>query len=174
MPTGTKQEYRYATLRIHHFDVSVPAVIAGRVAYFPVRALCDRMGLFFPAQRRRMIDDARLAKHQRFLPVPTVKGERHTRCIRKEGAAIWFTLIEPGKCEIAETRDKLERFQAELFAAADRFLFGDLSVVTYDEATKTSEPIIGTLHVGHCPQCGLALRLAYTDGGAHLEPDDSI
>ncbi|HEV2459829.1 MAG TPA: hypothetical protein VGS80_15845 [Ktedonobacterales bacterium] len=38
--------------------------------------------------------------------------------------------------------------------------------------TKTSEPIIGSLSVGHCPRCGLALRLAYTESGAHLEPDE--
>ena len=36
-------------------------------------------------------------------------------------------------------------------------------------ATKPRAPIIGTLSVGSCPHCGLALRLAYTDSGAHLE-----
>ncbi len=172
MATETAQHYRYATLRIRHFDVRVPAVIVGRVAYFPVGTLCDRMGLSFPAQRRRLKEDARLAKHQRFLPVPTVKGQRDTLCIRKEGVAIWFTLVEPSKCAVAKTRELLEKFQAELFAAADRFLFGDVADVTYDEATKTAAPIIGSLSVGACPHCGAALRLAYTDSGAHLEPDE--
>ncbi len=41
-----------------------------------------------------------------------------------------------------------------------------------NDATKTRAPIIGTLNVGSCPGCGLALRLAYTDSGAHLEPDE--
>lgn len=171
MATDTTQDYRYATLRIRHFDIHVQAVIMGRTYYFPARRLAERMGLSYRAQRRRLMEDTRLTKHQRELPVPTRQGERDTRCISKEGVSIWFTLIEPGKCTIAETREKLERFQAELFAAADRFLFGDTSDVVYDEATKTSEPIIGTLRVGHCPRCGLALRLAYTETGAHLEPD---
>jgi hypothetical protein len=39
-------------------------------------------------------------------------------------------------------------------------------------ATKTRAPIIGSLSVGACPHCGTALRLAYTDSGAHLEPDE--
>ena len=39
-------------------------------------------------------------------------------------------------------------------------------------ATKTRAPIIGSLSVGSCPHCGLALRLAYTDSGAHLETDE--
>ncbi len=36
-------------------------------------------------------------------------------------------------------------------------------------ATRTRTPIIGSLSVGSCPHCGAALRLAYTNGGAHLE-----
>src|SRR5258707_3668529 len=112
MATGTAQDYRYATLRIRHFDVRVPAVIVGRVAYFPTRTLCERMGLSYRSQRRRLIDDTRLVKHQRPLPVPTVKGLRDCRCIRKEGVSIWFTLIEPSKISVAETREKLDRFQA--------------------------------------------------------------
>lgn len=171
MATGTAQSYRYAKLHIRAFDVRVPAVIVGRTYYFPARQLAERMGLSLRSQRRRLQEDPRIAKHVRFLPVPTVKGQRDTLCIRKEGVSVWFTLIEPGKCALAETRERLERFQAELFAAADRFLFGDTSDVVYDEATKASEPIIGLLRVGHCPRCGLALRLAYTDRGAHLEPD---
>jgi hypothetical protein len=39
-------------------------------------------------------------------------------------------------------------------------------------ATKTHAPIIGSLSVGACPHCDAALRLAYTDSGAHLEPDE--
>src|SRR5258708_4172474 len=135
-----------------------------RVAYFPTRTLCERMGLSYRSQRRRLIDDARLVKHQRPLSVPTVKGLRDMRCIRKEGVSIWFTLVEPSKCAVAETREKLDRFQAELFAAADRFLFGDTSDVTYAEALPTSAPssgdiISGVLHVGGCPGCGMALCL---------------
>lgn len=171
MATDTAQDYRYATLRIRHFDVQVPAVIVGRIAYFPTRTLCERMGLSYRSQRRRLIDDTRLTKHQRPLPVPTVKGLRDMRCIRKEGVAIWFTLVEPSKCAAARTRAKLEEFQAELFAAADRFLFGDTSDVTYDEATKTAAPVSGLLHVGECPSCGARLCLTFDDGPAHLIPD---
>lgn len=171
MATDTAQDYRYATLRIRHFDVRVPAVIVGRVAYFPTRTLCERMGLSYRSQRRRLIDEPRLAQHQRPLPVPTVKGLRDMRCIRKEGVAVWFTLVEPSKCAVATTRKQLEEFQAELFAAADRFLFGDTSDSVWDPATKSAAPVTGLLRVGECPLCGGRLCLTFDDGPAHLIPD---
>lgn len=68
-------------------------------------------------------------------------------------------------------RGNLQRFQAELFAAADRWLFGDNSDVVHDAATKSDKPIIGTLHLGDCPRCGLALCLVMAGDGGHLAPE---
>jgi hypothetical protein len=38
-------------------------------------------------------------------------------------------------------------------------------------ATKTAAPVTGTLHVGACPGCGMALCLILDDTGAHLAPE---
>ena len=172
MTTAT-QTYRYGRLRVALFDREVPTIATGRAVYFPVRGLCDSLGIAPQKQVERLRADTRIAPYLRLLPIPTVKGMRDAVCVRKQDVTRWLTGLDPARCAIGErTRADLEHFQAELFAAADRFLWGDTSDVTYDKATKTTEPVIGVLSVGHCPRCGLALRLAYTDSGAHLEPDE--
>jgi P22_AR N-terminal domain len=167
------QRYRSAVLAIPYFNVAVRTVAVSRTVYFPVRAVCMVLGVNHRTQRARLQTDSRFnSPALRDLPVMTSQGYRDTLCIRKDKVGAWLALIDPPHCKLAKTRELLEKFQAELFAAADRFLFGDTSDVVYDEATKTAAPIVGTLSVGSCPHCGLALRIAYTDSGAHLEPDE--
>jgi hypothetical protein len=66
--------------------------------------------------------------------------------------------------------DEAEAFDERLTRRLNRMR--DDTSAEGNVATKTATPIIGTLSVGSCPGCGLALRLAYTDSGAHLEPDE--
>jgi hypothetical protein len=66
--------------------------------------------------------------------------------------------------------DEAETFDERLTRRLNRMR--DVTSAEGNVATKTRAPIIGTLSVGQCPHCGLALRLAYTDSGAHLEPDE--
>src|SRR5262249_43136859 len=100
---------------------------------------------------------------------------RETVCIRKEAVAKWLANIDPAKCRVAKTRENLERFQRELFDAADRFLFGDDSTTVYDEATKTDKPVTGVLRGSdNCPHCGEAVCVTLDASGFHLtaKPDD--
>ncbi len=109
--------------------------------------------------------------------MPTSKGLRDAICVRKQDVSKWLAGLDPARCAIGErTRADLERFQSELFAAADRFLWGNTSDVTYAEALPTSVPssgdiITGMLHVGGCPSCGMALCLVLDESGAHLSPE---
>lgn len=161
--------YRYARIHVAYFERDVPAVVVGRGVYFPLRALCESIGLQPHGQRAHLKDDSRYADALRMLPIPTVKGLRDALCIRKHDVTRWLANVDPAKCAL-KAREALDRFQAELFAAADRLLWGDTSVSVYDPATKTTAPISGRLNVGQCPGCGMALCLTFDDGPAHLIP----
>lgn len=170
MPTAT-ENYRYSRLRVARFDREIPAVAIGRAVYFPLRTLCEQMGLAPQKQIGRLRADSRFRGALRDLPIPTIKGRRDTVCIRKQDVGGWLATVDPAHCALARTRKQIEEFQAELFAAADRWLFGDNSDVVYDPATKSDKPISGKLHLGDCPRCGLPLCLVMDSDGNHLVPD---
>ena len=173
MTTATAA-YRYSRLRIRYFDVEVPAVAIGRAVYFPVKALTSALGMVVQPQVTKLRGlektDSRFTSCLRDSPIPTVKGLRDATCIRKQQVGLWLATLDPARCPLT-AKGPLEAFQKELFDAADRFLFGDTSDAVYDAGTKQREPIVGTLSVGHCPGCGMALRLEYTESGAHLAPE---
>lgn len=66
--------------------------------------------------------------------------------------------------------DEAETFDERLTKRLNRMR--DDTSAEGNVATKVHAPIIGTLSVGPCPHCGAALRLSYTNRGAHLEPDE--
>lgn len=170
MTTAT-ESYRYARLRIRPFDVDVPTVNAGRAVYFPLRALCEVVGVASQMQIKRLKADSRFAGGAlREIPIPTTKGMRNAICLRMQQVGVWLATIDPSHTTIT-TRGTLEAFQRALFAAAERFLFGDLSDAVVDAPERASKPIIGTLHVGDCPRCGLALCVTLDADGGHLLPD---
>jgi len=111
---------------VRYFDVDVPAVAVGRVVHFPMRALCQVLGIAPQMQVQRLRADSRFAGALQELPIPTVKGLRQAVCIKKQQVGPWLATIDPARCALA-ARGPIERFQRELFDAADRFLFGDLS-----------------------------------------------
>jgi hypothetical protein len=172
MTTAT-EAYRYGRLRIALFNREVPTIPVGRAVYFPLRGLCEQLGIAPQKQIERLRADTRIAPYLRMLPLPTIKDLRDAICVRKQDVSKWLAGLDPARCSIGErTRTDLERFQAELFAAADRFLWGDTGELAYDAATKTAAPVTGVLRVGHCPGCGMALCLTFDGDGAHLAPDE--
>lgn len=170
MGTAT-ESYRYARLRVKQFEVDVSAVVVGRAVYFPLRALCEVIGVATQMQIKRLKEDSRFADGAlRELPIPTTKGLRDAICLRKQQVGTWLSSIEPSKVAIT-ARGPLEEFQRALFAAAERFLFGDMSDAVLDAPERASKPIYGVLHLGDCPRCGLALCLTLDETGQHLAPD---
>lgn len=180
--------YKSAILTIPRFDVKVRTVSLGRKVYFPVKAVCIVLGLGWQTQKERLRADSRFDKALRDVPVETSRGYRDTLCIQQDKVATWLGLVNPNNCKLARTRERLDDFQRELFAAADRFLWGDTGAPVGDSADDASElpaPVVtadgvvssivsGVLHIGECPRCGLHLCLTLDATGAHLapEPDD--
>ena len=178
-------KYRSALLTIPRFNVKVRAALLGRTVYFPVKAVCIVLGLAPQKQRQRLQADSRFTEALCDIPINTVKGYRDTLCIRKDKVAAWLGLVEPSHCKLTKTREKLQEFQAELFAAADRFLWGDTGATPdadnaetpyVAEAQPASSSIItqvvtGILHLGACPNCGQHLCLILDATGAHLTPE---
>jgi sarcosine oxidase delta subunit len=162
MTTAT-ETYRYGKLHIRYFDVDVATVRVGNTVYFPMRALCQTMGIGHQSQFERLRGDDRFTDALRTLPVPTPKGVHDAVCIHKRGCSVWLSSIDPSKCAIT-ARGTIERFQEELFAAADRFLFGDTS-------PAPGSLVSGTLFLGACPNCGHRLVVDFTESGAHLRED---
>jgi hypothetical protein len=171
------ERYRSAVLAIPRFGVQVRAVSLERRVYFPVRAVCMVLGISHQPQKARLKADSRFADALRGLPVSTSGGYQDTLCIRKDMVAAWLGLIDPSHCKLAKTRERLQEFQAELFAAADRFLFGDAgapgtSAIDAAPGSSTVHSVVsGVLHVGYCPGCGMALCLTLDGGVAHLTPE---
>jgi hypothetical protein len=175
MATAT-ETYRYARLHIVAFDIDVPVVIAGRTAYFPIKAFCEALGLAGPSmQIKRLREDTRFAGGAlRELPIPTIKGLHDATCLRKQQLSKWLIILDTSRAQFkTDIRARLEEFQSAVFAAADRFLFGDTSdVVASDE--RAIKPVYGVLHLGDCPRCGLALCLTLDETGQHLVPDTTL
>lgn len=169
------ERYRSAVLTIPRFEVQVRAVSLEHRVYFPVKAICLVLGINHQTQKTRLKADSRFSAGLREIPINTSQGYRDTLCIRKERIGAWLAMIEPSHCKLAKTRERLEQFQAELFAAADRFLFGDAStaplVTTATPPAPPQSVVSGVLHVGTCPGCGMALCLTLDGGVAHLAPD---
>ncbi len=163
--TTTTETYRYGKLLVRYFDVEVPTVIVGRAIYFPIRALCQAIKMAPQMQIERIRGDSRIADALKELPVPTSKGIRDTVCIHKRATAVWLGSIDPARCPIT-VKGPIARFQEELFAAADRFLFGDTSAVP-------APAVRGTLFIGACPHCGHRLALDFTDSGAHIREEET-
>ncbi|HUY79233.1 MAG TPA: phage antirepressor N-terminal domain-containing protein [Ktedonobacterales bacterium] len=168
--------YKSAVLTIPRFGVKVRAVSLGRRVYFPVKAVCIVLGLGWQTQKDRLRADSRFSAALRDIPVETTRGYRDTLCINQDKVATWLGLINPNNCKLTKTRERLEDFQRDLFAAADRFLWGDTgaAVASTDDAPVISQVVTGVLHVGACPGCGMRLCLTLDETGAHLtpEPDD--
>lgn len=159
--------YKYATLYINFFDVHASCVIVGTSIYFPLRALCRVIGIHAQGQKEKILADSRTTDALETFPIPTVKGLRDADCINKSAVSIWLASIDGPRVAIT-AKGTLQRFQAELFAASDRFLFGDA-------ALPVIQPIKGTLQLGECPNCGHRLILDMTDSVMHLreESDDA-
>lgn len=80
---ATAVTYRYCKLRIRYLNVEVPAVMVGRIIYFPLRALCKIIGITPQTQIEKIQSDPRFVSAWQDLPVPTIKGLRRSTCLRK-------------------------------------------------------------------------------------------
>ncbi len=169
----TTETYRYGRLMVRHFNVEIQAVVVGKVVYFPLRPLCRALGMAQQMQIKKLKADSRFKEAFLALPVPTTKGLRETWCVERRAVAKWLATIDPDQCPV-KAKGLIAQFQDELFAAADRFLFGDTGATIYDTATLTDRPLGGILYVGSCPKCGTHLCLEIDETGIHLQASGNV
>lgn len=158
MPTAI-EPYTYARIRVRFFDVDMPIVTVGsgkgKVQYFPIRPLCQVIGVTVQGQIDKLRMDSQYAERDgiRELPCPTVKGLRDMLCVKRSLAVKWLSQINPNNCKIT-ARGPLERFREELFAAADRLWFGDARDLSRDGAGRPILPVYGVIHLGRVRAAG--------------------
>ncbi len=163
-------------LFVPEFNLRLPCVIVGKnTVYFPIRHVCMALGIGSNRQLERLAHDGRFNGDGDIetLPIITKRGSRPTECIRRDKVATWFTLINPRRVGKPDVRDRLEQFQAAIFAAADRFLWGDKSAVAPADDSPNARPAVveGTLTItGVCPHCGGRLCITSSLQGTHITP----
>src|SRR5258708_31578349 len=136
--------YKPYAVQLSKWDMDVTIVRqSDGPTYFTIRHVCEALGVATNRQLQ-VLQDA--------------------MCIRKREAAWWLATINPKKVR-AEVRDRLEEFQADLMAEADRLPWGDLSSVL--PALQIHQPIRGELTC-NCPRCGAALCFTIAETGVHL------
>ncbi len=169
MPAARRSEYRFYPVLLSRWDVKVIFVLAeDDTVYVPVRPLCRELGIDSPTQLARIKQSAKLAPGLREVPLQTSKGERPTYALRRRECATWIADIDPERVK-SSVQGKIREFQADVMAAADRLLFGDLSGVY--RSTIEHRHITGELR-GDCPRCGAPLVAVIGDGRTYFEIDD--
>lgn len=127
---------------------------ADGAVYFPVRTICDALGVDRPTQSAIVQQDSRTKKGARFIDVPTKGGKQRALCVRKRELGIWLTIIDPANVG-ERARGRLEEFQEALWALADRLVFRRRrSVEAGAEDTGTAIPLQGAQRGQFLCECG--------------------
>lgn len=111
-----QREIEFYNDRIVAVLVDVPTDPAALNVYVPLRPLCDNLGLSWPAQYRRLMRDAVLAKHSRSVAVTATEagGLREMICLPVDFLPGWLFGISAARVKPG-LRDKVIRYQEECF-----------------------------------------------------------
>ena len=90
--------------------------------YFPVRPICEALGVDRPTQSAIIQQDSRTKRGARTIEMPTRGGKQKSLCLRKREVGIWLTIMDPDN--VGESaRGRLEEFQEALWQLAHRIVF---------------------------------------------------
>lgn len=162
--------YKPFVATLDKWQMTVPIIRTddGRV-YFAIRALCRGLGVSVQAQLEALQADEYYAAALHPFKIPTDGGMQETMCIRKRECAWWLAHISPKRVK-ADVRGRLEEFQADLMAAADRLAFGDLSDVLAG-TSRALQPLPHGAFYFPCQRCGAPHRFIVRNGQAYIEID---
>ncbi|HEX9414822.1 MAG TPA: phage antirepressor N-terminal domain-containing protein [Ktedonobacterales bacterium] len=90
--------------------------------FFPVRPICEAIGIDRSTQAAIVQQDSRTKKGARNIWIPTRGGKQKSLCLRKHEVGIWLAIIDPPRVG-ERARGRLEEFQEDLWALADRIVF---------------------------------------------------
>ena len=137
--------------------------------FFPVRPICEALGVDRPTQMGIIQSDSRLKRGARTIKIPTRGGKQDTLCLRKREVGVWLATIDP--LRVGErARGRLEEFQEALWNLADRIVFRRRrSVEAGAEGATTTARLSGTQSTNTCcPECGAPLRAEVERGDVRL------
>lgn len=173
MPAPQRSEFRFYPVLLTDWNVRVVFVrTQDDTMYVPIRPLCRELGIDSPTQLERIKANPKLACGLIEVPLPTKRGERPTYALRRRECATWLADIDPDRVK-ESVRGRVKAFQADVMAAADRLLFGDLSGVYASTVEhRHTRGATGSIR-GECPRCGAPLILVIGgEGKPRFEIDD--
>jgi hypothetical protein len=127
-------------------------------------------GLRLGAHPNRSLQEARTTHGEAAFVFEVLRRVKHDRYLFQEEAALIHQLKPAYNHQIPLTLEEQERAQEALRQKFERA--GHLWPEEFRTRKARTRPSTKAVPVGHCPGCGMALRLNYTDSGVHLEPDE--
>lgn len=121
-------QVRQEMMPLYEWGCTVPVIWCDGKAYYPLRLLCDVLGITAQMQLERIREHAVLSRLLRQLPVKTRTGTRETWCLERRGIGFWLGSIQIASIR-ATIQPRLLEFQEALVDAADRLLSGEVSSV---------------------------------------------
>ncbi len=188
----TTTAYVQRSASLPDWNCTITLIFADDGAYAVLHEMCAVLGLASSGdQATRLKNHPLTAVHitDRFQ-VQTKQGKRRPYCLHIDGISKWLVLINPIKIR-SEFQNGLLNFQAAVFEAAERILYGmahdaDRKVlylaerlgkadvtIPADEESDNAHQITGILSVGPCPHCQHHLKVVLTEDGNYLQEDSA-
>jgi len=160
---------RERTVAFYGDDIPVAQTEDGTL-YVALRPITDFLGLYFSAQRRRVLRDDVLAERMRPVLMTAADGrQREQLCLPLDLLPGWLFGVTPGQAR-PEIMDKLRRYRADCFRVLWQAFAGDASALT--TATTAPVPSPDSLALEHIEHMALAIaRMAREQRGfeQHVE-----
>ncbi len=158
---------RERTVAFYGDDIPVAQTQDGTL-YVALRPITDFLGLYFSAQRRRVLRDDVLAERMRSVLMTAADGrQREQLCLPLDLLPGWLFGVTPGQAR-PEIIDKLRRYRADCFRVLWQAFAGESSALT----TTAPAPSPDSLALEHIEHMALAIaRMAREQRGfeQHVE-----
>ena len=153
----------------HEWGISVTILIGqdGQV-YFPVRQICEELGVDVNQQIRRISESPDCAPGVIEMSVPTAGGDQRSVCLRKKETAWWLIhVLDDARCK-KHIRGHLQDIKQRLMAAADAVLFGDIATTAEEQRGLIAKASHASVIMA-CLCCGAAHRITTINGDVTVE-----
>lgn len=139
--------------------------------YFPVRQICEDLGLNVGDQLAQLRSDPEAKDSLVDMKVYTTGGFQPMMCIARKECAWWLAHIEPKKVR-EDIRADLMAIRKILKDAAEALMFGEASQAPeIERGTVAVSAHIVFIH--SCATCGDTWRITYSNGEISVEPAKS-
>ncbi len=154
--------YTYGVLRLPKWGYDAPLAQEGTAQYFPVRPLCEWLEIDARSQREKLRSDSRYEDALREIPFLGTSGWRSHLCIRRAELGLWFAGMDVRRVS-AHVRGRLDEFQRDLMAEAQRLLFGAAPLAPVGERGQVTYQQREEIRFA-CIECGAVHRILIENG----------